>query len=98
ATPVPMLRERIKINMRNRHVDFFDYDGEEYEAQPLYWKSRLIDDSFEDFSRQVSFDRRLRQLGVPGLDEGYGPSFDLFSNTLAEQHGLRMQGYRFHKL
>ena len=96
--PIPMLQERVKINLRNRHVDFFDYGYGDYEPQPLYKKSLLIDDSFEDYDKQVSFDNRLARLAVPGLDDSYGPSIDLFTRFLEEQHGLRIQGYRFHKL
>ncbi|WP_419832056.1 hypothetical protein [Endozoicomonas atrinae] len=52
--PIPMLRERVKINLRQRTVDFFGYFGNEggyadYDPQPLYGKSRLIDASFPDY-------------------------------------------------
>lgn len=38
---IPLLTERIKINMREQEIDFFDYVGE-YEPQPLANKHQFI--------------------------------------------------------
>ena len=92
--PIPMLRERIKINLRNRHVDFFDYGYGGYEPQPLYWKSRLIDQSFEDYKKQKSFDKRLAELELPDM-EGHGLKLDDFQAVLEHGYGLQVRGYRF---
>ncbi|WP_422449134.1 MULTISPECIES: DNA phosphorothioation-associated putative methyltransferase [unclassified Endozoicomonas] len=97
SQPLPMLMERIKINLRSRHVDFFDYGYSEYEPQPLYWKSYLIDESFTDYSRQKSFDQRLARLNLPGMD-GYGLSTDDLREVLLHGFGLKVQGYRFFKV
>ncbi|WP_281647956.1 DNA phosphorothioation-associated putative methyltransferase [Parendozoicomonas sp. Alg238-R29] len=95
--PIPMLRERIKINLRNRHVDFFDYGYGDYEPQPLYWKSRLIDESFADYSKQKSFDKRLESLELPEMD-GYGLNPEDFTLVLRNGFGLEVKGYKFYKI
>lgn len=92
-----MLRERVKINLRSRHVDFFDYGYGDYKSQPLYWKSRLIDDSFPDFGKQKSFDKRLQELELPGMD-GYGLSLEDFEAVLRHGYGVEVRGYWFYEL
>ena len=92
--PIPMLRERIKINLRNRHVDFYDYGYGDYAPQPLYWKSQLIDETFGDYSKQKSFDKRLERLELPGM-QGYGLSPEDFEAVLLHGHRLIVKGYRF---
>ncbi len=94
--PIPVLRERIKINMRKGRTEFFDYGNGGYEPQPLYWKSRLIDQSFADYEKQKSFDKRLAELELPGMD-GYGLSIEDFRAVLQHGYGLEVRGYRFYK-
>ncbi|MBO9497114.1 hypothetical protein J7438_23935 [Thalassotalea sp. G20_0] len=53
---------------------FFNYGYGDYDPQPLYWKSRLIDASFPDYGKQESFDKRLSGLNIPELADGHGPS------------------------
>ncbi len=94
--PIPILKERIKINMRNRRIDFFDYEGGEYEPQPLYWKSKLIDESFDDYEKQKSFDKRLAGLKLPGFEVEFGPNIDELLVLLNEREQLEIKGYRFY--
>ena len=92
-TPLPMLRERIKVKMREQDVDFYDYvDG--YAPQPLYLKSMLIDHSFSDYSKQQSFDRRLQKL-VPEIKGLIGPSKNELYRQL-HQRNKEIRGYRFY--
>ncbi len=93
--PIPMLRERVKINLRQRTVDFFDYGYGDYDPQPLYWKSRLIDASFPDYGKHQSFDKRLSGLNIPELANGHGPSLENLTDLLRMKHGLTIKGYRF---
>ncbi len=95
--PIPMLRERVKINLRTRDVDFFDYGYGNYQPQPLYWKSRLIDESFADCSKQKSFDKRLISLELPGM-EGHGLGLEDFKAVLRHGFGLEVRGYRLFKI
>ena len=98
SQPLPLLKERIKINMRSQRVEFFDYEGGDYESQPLYWKSKLIDESFNDFQQQKSFDKRLVNLEVKGFEGEFGPSLDQLIESLKQDHALEIKGYRFFSL
>jgi DNA phosphorothioation-associated putative methyltransferase len=84
--PLPRLVERIKINMPQREVDFFDYANDKA-APRLTMKSRYMACDQHGYERQASFDRKLDSLGLFEL-EGYGPD----AATLAR--GLTQAGYR----
>lgn len=80
--PLPRLIERVKINLMNQRLDFFDY-GEDYTPPFLYLKSRYINESCTSYSQQLAFDEALENL--PFLDlEGYGPSPEDFVKTLVK--------------
>ena len=95
--PIPMLRERVKINLHQRTVDFFDYGYGDYDPLPLYWKSRLIDASFSDYDKQRSFDKRLAGLNILELSERHGPSLENLMDLLRIKYILTIKGYRFFK-
>lgn len=96
--PLPMLRERIKINMRAGRIEFFDYGYGDYEPQPLYWKSKLIDDSFLDYKKQLSFDQRLQGMGLLDQGKSFGPALADLTKSLNGTHGVEIRGYRFFKV
>ncbi|MGI9280000.1 MAG: DNA phosphorothioation-associated putative methyltransferase [Endozoicomonas sp.] len=96
--PLPMLRERIKINMRAGRIEFFDYGYGEYEPQPLYWKSKLIDDCFADCKKQLSFDQRLQEMRLLEENKNFGPVMNDLTKALKEVHGVEIRGYRFFKV
>ncbi len=96
SSPLPKLVERIKVRMRDQDVDFFDY-VEPYKPPLLYWKSRYIDESFQDYKKQLSFDKRLAETGIVTPDREFGPmrsELDLQLRELA----LEIRGYRFYKV
>ena len=95
TSPTPLLIERIKVNLRKQDVDFFDYVPP-YKPPVLYWKSKYIDDSFEDTKKQQSFDKKLSELGIMELGKDYGPSIEELKISL-EQLGYELRGYRFYK-
>ena len=71
-SPLPRLRERIKINLRNQAIDFFDY-GDDVPWQLLYMKSRYMAPDQRGYAKQKKFDTQLQSL--KGLDfRGFGPS------------------------
>ncbi|WP_246814051.1 DNA phosphorothioation-associated putative methyltransferase [Ferrimonas balearica] len=95
SSPLPRLRERVKIKMAEQDVDFFDYIVAE-KRPPLLNKSELIDDSFEDYAKQKRFDKRLKALNVatnPG--EENITIFELTERLARENASVR--GYRLHK-
>ncbi len=77
---LPLLVERIKIKMREQEIDFFDY-GDEFEPQPLYLKSRYINEAFVNYKKQTSFDKKISNLKMIDLT-GYGPSHKDFQSIL----------------
>ena len=58
---VPFLVERIKIKMAEQDIDFFDYINEN-RRPPLLNKGAFIDESFTNYKKQISFDKRLAKL------------------------------------
>ena len=70
SIPLPILKERIKIRMRDQFVDFFVYSSK-YERKPLYFKSIYMLSDHDDYHRQKHFDEKLISLGLHFDD--YGP-------------------------
>ena len=71
-SPLPRLRERIKINLRDQVIDFFDY-GDDVPWQLLFMKSRYMAPDQPDYAKQKKFDAQLEAL--KDLDfRRFGPS------------------------
>lgn len=96
SSPLPKLVERIKVRMRDQDVDFFDY-VEPYRPPLLYWKSRYIDESFQDYKKQLSFDKRIAETGIVTPDREFGPMRSELELQLRELR-LQIRGYRFYKV
>lgn len=79
--PLPRLRQRVKVNLRDLDLDVFNY-GAEYPPTLLYYKSRFINEEFPHFAEQLAFEEALDTLGLHELS-GYGPSETGFYRTLA---------------
>lgn len=58
---VPFLVERIKINMAEQEIEFFDYVDDK-RRPPLLNKNLYISSTHQDFKKQQSFDKRLAKL------------------------------------
>jgi DNA phosphorothioation-associated putative methyltransferase len=72
TSPLPKLKQRIKIRLRDQDIEFFDYGGE-YPSQYLYMKSRFMSPDQNDYQRQKNFDVDL---------SGYGPTIEEFKRLL----------------
>ncbi len=94
-SPLPRLIERIKVRMRDQDVDFFDY-VEPYKPPLLYWKSNFIDESFEDYKKQKSFDKKLATTDILDREREYGPMRAELDKQLSDI-GLAIRGYRLLK-
>lgn len=81
--PLPRLVERVKIKLREQHIDYFAY-GDRYEPPFLYNKSRYINEEFAHYPEQIAFEEALAELGLFDFS-GYGPSPAEFHDTLARQ-------------
>lgn len=77
---LPLMLERTKINLRSQSVDSYEY-GEQFVPPPLYYKSRYINEEFENFPEQQAFDETLSALHL--FDpESHGPSVEDLVNQL----------------
>lgn len=92
--PVPMLSERVKVNLRTQSIEFFRYGGE-FPMQPLYLKSRYLVPDFPDYGTQQQFDEAL---GALGLDlSGFGPAWEDFLEVVRAR-GLRLLDFSLEPL
>ena len=88
--PLPLLMERIKINLREQRIDFFTY-GDKFKPQPLYLKSQYIEDGFPKYKDQRSFDVQLSSFEWLDLS-GFGPNIDEFDEGIADK-GILIKGF-----
>jgi hypothetical protein len=90
SSPLPRLRERIKINMREQRIDFFTYSPDR-ESQLLFLKSRYMTSGQPGYDHQRSFDDKLLNLGLFDFS-GYGPDAETFYSTL-KKAGYTIEGF-----
>jgi hypothetical protein len=83
GNPLPVLRQRIKVNLRTRWVEVFDHSQE---GQLLFYKERLLPASDPRQKQLQSFSTKLRRLGI---SEAFGarPCLAEFTQML-EDAGL----------
>jgi DNA phosphorothioation-associated putative methyltransferase len=92
SSPLPELRERIKINMRSQRIDFFDYSRDD-EQQLLFMKSRYMALDQEGYERQRAFDDALEKLRLFDFDlSQFGPPTGEFKAALASA-GYTINGF-----
>jgi DNA phosphorothioation-associated putative methyltransferase len=82
TSPLPRLRERIKINMRAQRIDFFQ-PSMDRKPVLLFLKSRYMAADQPGYDQQKSFDNALVKLSLFDFSE-YGPSADVFTSTLSD--------------
>jgi DNA phosphorothioation-associated putative methyltransferase len=75
TNPLPMLRRRIKVNVRKVDYDLFDYGSPEHPKPFLYRKSRYIGEDYPGYVEQLAFDEALEATGILGNSD-FGPSAD----------------------
>lgn len=93
--PIPLLKERIKINMKTQEIDFFDYVGE-FTPQPLYNKSLFMVESEQNYKKQLNFEKRLSSYGIE--TRGYRGAPKKALEAKLRLTGIEIKGYRFCKI
>ncbi|WP_428161683.1 hypothetical protein [Desulfobacter sp.] len=88
--PLPLLMERIKINLRERRIDFYTY-GDKFKPQPLYIKSQYIEDGYRHYDDQVTFDEKLSSFDWLDLND-FGISLSSLME-LFEFHKIYLNGF-----
>jgi len=83
-TPLPLLRRRIKVNVRKLDYDVFEYGSTAYPKPTLYRKSRFLHEDYSGYADQLAFDDAFDRTGILG-ESDYGPP----SDRLAEQLSAR---------
>ena len=93
GSAIPLLVERVKVDLRRREVSYFHYGGE-FAPQPLYFKSRYQHPAMEGYTAQRAFDDAL--AAKEGYDwSGFGPPLESLAAELAgvsPPPGLRLIG------
>jgi len=87
---LPVLTQRVKIDMRMQNVRIFNY--KEDNKQYLYMKSLFIPDTHHCFDEQSKFDSSLQKLGLFDFSQ-YGPRANYFDDTLLE-NSITVEGYK----
>ena len=78
--PLPELYERIKIDLRNQKIFFFNHKSDTNQ-QVLYFKERYVSKDHTKRSEWVQFSKKILKLGIkPGV--GYGPNKQEISSIL----------------
>lgn len=95
SSPLPRLRERVKINMRDQKIDFFQY-ANRAETRLLFLKSRYMSSDQPGYDCQKEFDDALDGLGIFDFS-GYGPSGDEFYLML-ENAGYVVRGFNLERI
>ena len=91
TSPLPLLKRRVKINLRMQEYDEFEYGSAQYPSSVLYSKSRFMHEDMEGYAEQLAFDESLEHTGLTDLTS-FGPSFDELLNQL-EKKRLTISGY-----
>lgn len=79
--PLPLLRRRVKVRLRDQDLDVFDYD-ERHPPSVLFRKSRYINEEFPKYAEQLAFEEQQEALGEFDLDS-YGPAESVLNARLA---------------
>lgn len=92
---LPVLRERIKVNLWNQTIQFFDYVNKD--KQPVLLNaSTFMDTKSLSFKKQCAFDKRLTSA-LPQIDFKKSIHRNHLEYLLNEQ-SLTLKGSKFYKL
>jgi DNA phosphorothioation-associated putative methyltransferase len=84
SNPLPTMRQRIKINLRNLDYDVFEYGSPGFPKPLLYRKSRYLHEDYPGYAEQAAFDEGINATGILG-DSDFGPSAEQLHRQLALQ-------------
>jgi hypothetical protein len=84
TSPIPLLRRRVKVNVRRQDYDLFEYGSGDYPKPPLYRKSRYLHEDYPNYAEQLAFDEALEATGFLS-DADFGPAADKLAELLELQ-------------
>lgn len=91
-SPIPLLRRRIKVQVRRLNYEVFEYGTAAFPKPALYRKSRYLNEDYPGFAEQLAFDEELERHGLITADD-HGPSPDRLGKVLEEKR-LSIEGFR----
>jgi DNA phosphorothioation-associated putative methyltransferase len=84
TSPLPLLKRRVKINLRKQDYDEFEYGSAQFPATVLYRKSRYMNEDMNGYAEQLAFDEALDSTGL--LDEtSFGPGLEDLTKQLEKR-------------
>jgi DNA phosphorothioation-associated putative methyltransferase len=89
-SPVPLLRRRIKVQVRRLNYEVFEYGSEAFPKPALYRKSRYLNEDYPGYAEQLAFDEALDRHGLISGEEP-GPSPGRLA-ALLEERRLAIKG------
>jgi DNA phosphorothioation-associated putative methyltransferase len=92
SSPLPLLRRRVKVNVRKQDYDLFDYGSAAHPKPLLYRKSRYLHEDYPGYAEQFAFDEALAATDILGESE-FGPTFEELVHRL-ELLRLAVSGMR----
>jgi len=92
TSPLPLLKRRVKINLRKQDYDEFEYGSVQYPSTVLYRKSRYMNEDMDGYAEQLTFDESLERTGLIN-ETSFGPSFEELTNQL-ESRRLSISGFQ----
>lgn len=92
SNPLPLLRQRVKVNVRKQDYDLFDYGTAMHPKPVLYRKSRYVHEEYPGYAEQYAFDEALASTGIHGESE-FGPTLEELTHRL-EHLRLAVSGMR----
>lgn len=92
SSPLPLLRRRIKINIRKLDYDVFEYGTPAFPKPYLFFKSRYMHEDLDGYAAQSAFDDALQVSGVVAEDGPMPNSNELLHKL--ELSRLKVDGMR----
>ena len=89
--PLPLLKRRVKINLRKQEYDEFEYGSVQYPSTVLYRKSRYMNEDMKGYAEQIEFDESLERTGLIGATS-FGPGIEELTNQLKTRR-LSISGF-----
>ena len=92
SSPLPLLRRRIKVNVRKQDYDLFNYGTAAHPKPLLYRKSRYLHEDYPGYAEQLAFDDAFAATGILGESE-FGPTSAELAQSLELQR-MTVSGMR----
>ncbi len=90
VSPLPLLSERVKIDLRRQNIRFYDHRNRE-PRWLLYLKSRYMAKDLPGYRQQLAFDRKLASLGLLSADTPEPPASEF--GRLMRERRLMLRGF-----